>query len=141
MPFDSHAEIKTNDNSAMIRVCLIMTGSIAPAGPATLPAPAIFRYAARDMKEDGSAAANGHEANEPRVVLAADRKTPRWRKVLPFAGLVLLIWLLSRLHLGDMSAALGRVTFATLLLSSAAFTINMLIKALRWQRMLAVQGI
>jgi uncharacterized protein (TIRG00374 family) len=93
------------------------------------------------MEEDGSAAANGHEANEPRVLLAADRKTPRWRKVLPFAGLALLVWLLSRLNLGDMSAAIGRVTAATLLLSSAAFTTNMLIKALRWQRMLAVQGI
>jgi uncharacterized protein (TIRG00374 family) len=93
------------------------------------------------MKEEGSAAANGHEANQPRVLLAADRKTPRWRKVLPFAGLVLLVWLLSRLDPGSMSAALGRVTFTTLLLSSAAFTTNMLIKAWRWQRMLAVQGI
>lgn len=93
------------------------------------------------MKEDGGDAANGHEANEPRVLLAADRKTPRWRKVLPFAGLVLLVWLLSRLNLGEMSAAFGQVTLATLLMSSAAFTTNMLIKAWRWQRMLAVQGI
>lgn len=92
------------------------------------------------MTED-TAAANGPEAKQPPVVLAADRKTPRWRKVLPFAGLVLLTWLLSRLNLGDMGAAIAHVTSATLLLSAGAFTINMLIKALRWHRMLVVQGI
>lgn len=90
---------------------------------------------------DESAAANGHEAEPPKVVLAADRKTPRWRRVLPFAGLVLLIWLLSRLNLGDMGQALSRVTIGTLVLSSGAFTINTLVKALRWHRMLAAQGI
>jgi uncharacterized protein (TIRG00374 family) len=92
------------------------------------------------MTED-SAAANGPEAIAPPVVLAADRKTPRWRKVLPLLGLLLLIWLLSRLDLGEMGRALGRVTAGTLVLSSGAFTINTLIKALRWHRMLIAQGI
>jgi uncharacterized protein (TIRG00374 family) len=93
------------------------------------------------MTDNGHAAANGHNGSEPRVLLAADRKTPRWRKLLPFAGLVLLVWLLSRLSLAEMAAALERVTGVTLLLSIGAFTTNMLIKAWRWQRMLAVQGI
>ena len=78
---------------------------------------------------------------EPKVVLAADRKMPRWRRALPFLGLVLLAWLLSRLNLGDMGAALGRVTLSTLLLSGGAFTVNAFIKAYRWHRMLSAQGI
>lgn len=90
---------------------------------------------------ENSAAANGPEAKAPPVVLAAERKTPRWRKVLPLLGLLLLIWLLSRLDLGEMAGALGRVTASTLVLSSGAFTINTLIKALRWHRMLIAQGI
>jgi uncharacterized protein (TIRG00374 family) len=81
------------------------------------------------------------EGREPRVVLAADRKTPRWRKVLPFLGIALLVWLLSRLDLGDMGAALSRVTASTLLLSGGAFTVNAFIKAYRWHRMLVAQGI
>lgn len=86
--------------------------------------------------------AEGHGTpQEPPVILAADRKTPRWRKALPFLGLVLLTWVLSRLDLGDMRAALGRVTLGTLLLSGGAFTVNALLKALRWHRMLAAQGI
>src|SRR5688500_19985821 len=90
---------------------------------------------------DQSAAAKSPEAKEPPVVLAADRKTPRWRKILPFAGLALLAWLLSQLNLRDMGRALERVTLATLLGSAGAFTVNTLFKALRWHRMLAVQGI
>jgi len=78
---------------------------------------------------------------EPRVVLAADRKVPRWRKVLPFLGLALLAWLLSRLDVAEMGAALSRVTLGTLLLSGGAFTVNAFIKAYRWHRMLAAQGI
>jgi len=78
---------------------------------------------------------------QPKVLLAADRQTPRWRKALPFFGLVLLTWVLSRLDLREMAAALGRVTIGTLLLSGGAFTLNSSIKAFRWHRMLVAQGI
>lgn len=81
------------------------------------------------------------ESEEPVVLLPATRKTPRWRKVLPFLGLLLLTWVLSRLDLGDMSQALSKVTIGTLLMSAGAFAVNAFIKAFRWHRMLMTQGI
>jgi uncharacterized membrane protein YbhN (UPF0104 family) len=81
------------------------------------------------------------EPAEPLVLLPAKRKPPRWRKVLPFAGLVLLTWVLSRLNIAEMGAAIGKVTIGTLLLSGGAFSLNAFIKAFRWHRMLLAQGI
>jgi uncharacterized protein (TIRG00374 family) len=108
---------------------------------------AIFRYAAREPMtqdsgtQDASTDHSATEQNEPGVLLPADRKTPRWRKVLPFLGLVLLIWVLSRLNLGEMSAAISKVTMSTLLLSAGSFSVNAFLKAFRWHRMLRAQGI
>jgi uncharacterized protein (TIRG00374 family) len=66
---------------------------------------------------------------------------PLWRRYLPLLGLLLLAWVLSRLDLQGMGRALGRISGAALFVSCGAFSLNLVIKAFRWQRMLAAQGI
>jgi glycosyltransferase 2 family protein len=74
-------------------------------------------------------------------VLPARKVVPRWRKLLPLIGLVVLAWILSQLDGRAMAGALARVSWTTLLLASAAFTFNLFLKAYRWQRLLLAQGI
>jgi glycosyltransferase 2 family protein len=69
------------------------------------------------------------------------RVVPRWRKLLPLLGFVLLAWVLSRLDLSGMGAALGRVPTSVLALSCGAFSLNFFLKAYRWHRLLLAQGI
>jgi glycosyltransferase 2 family protein len=64
---------------------------------------------------------------------------PAWRRYLPWFGLVLLAWVLSRLDLRALGAALAGVAPRALCESALLFTANMLLKAFRWQRMLAAQ--
>jgi glycosyltransferase 2 family protein len=71
----------------------------------------------------------------------ARRPKPVWRRLLPLIGLVVLAFILSRLDGRAMADAVSRVSPLTLVLSFAAFTANMFLKALRWQRLLVVQGI
>ncbi|HEX7479522.1 MAG TPA: lysylphosphatidylglycerol synthase transmembrane domain-containing protein [Polyangiales bacterium] len=66
---------------------------------------------------------------------------PRWRKLLPLIGLLVLGWVLWRMDLPAMGRALGRVSVDTVLLASGSFCANLLLKAYRWQRLLAAQGI
>ena len=66
---------------------------------------------------------------------------PRWRRLLPLLGLVLLGWVLSRLDLGGMGAALGRIAPSVIALACGLFAVNFFVKALRWQRLLRAQGI
>jgi len=60
---------------------------------------------------------------------------------MPLVGLGLLAWVLSRLDLRAMGAALGRVSLAALALSCASFSFNFFLKAYRWHRLLLAQGI
>jgi glycosyltransferase 2 family protein len=69
------------------------------------------------------------------------RRPPSWRRFLPLLGLCLLGWVLSRLDLGALSRAFGRVSLATLALSCTWFSLNLWLKAWRWQRLLLAQGI
>jgi uncharacterized protein (TIRG00374 family) len=69
------------------------------------------------------------------------RSPPSWRRFLPLAGLCLLGWVLSRLDLRALSQAFGRVSLATLALSCGWFSLNLWLKAWRWQRLLLAQGI
>jgi len=69
------------------------------------------------------------------------KQLPRWRKLLPLLGLVLLGVLLSRIDRAQMGAALSHVSLGVLLLSAASFSLNNLIKAVRWHRMLVAQGL
>lgn len=71
----------------------------------------------------------------------ARRSKPLWRKLLPLIGLLVLAYILSRLDGRAMAGAVSRVSVTTLALSFAAFTANMFLKALRWQRLLVAQGI
>ncbi|MGD8859770.1 MAG: lysylphosphatidylglycerol synthase transmembrane domain-containing protein [Myxococcales bacterium] len=66
---------------------------------------------------------------------------PAWRRALPLLGLVLLVWVLSRLDLGAMAAALAEVSWGAVGLGAGLFAVNLGIKILRWGRMLAVQGL
>lgn len=70
---------------------------------------------------------------------AARRPVPRWRRYLPWIGLVLLVWILSRMDGAAMKHAIGRVSWATLALAAASFSANLFLKAWRWQRLLAAQ--
>lgn len=69
------------------------------------------------------------------------RKPGRLRRWLPLLGLVLLAWVLSRLSLGEMRAAFVRVPAASVALSCLWFALNLWLKVVRWQRLLAAQGI
>lgn len=77
----------------------------------------------------------------PALSLAPRRVVPLWRKLLPLIGIVLLAWVLSHLDLRGMGAAIKRVSVPVLVLSSASFMLNTLIKAARWHGLLRTQGI
>jgi len=74
-------------------------------------------------------------------VASARRVAPVWRRALPVIGLGLLAWVLSRLDLGALGRALGRVSVSTLGLSCGWFMLNLWLKVWRWQRLLLAQGI
>lgn len=71
----------------------------------------------------------------------ARAKAPLWRRILPWFGLLVLVWILSRMDGAGMKRAIGRVSVATLLLAAAAFSANLFLKAFRWQRLLKAQSI
>jgi uncharacterized membrane protein YbhN (UPF0104 family) len=66
---------------------------------------------------------------------------PRFRRYLPWLGLLLLAWVLSRFDLAALSAAFARVRIESVLATAALFALNLGLKSLRWQRMLTVQGL
>src|SRR5690349_19288798 len=69
------------------------------------------------------------------------KAVPLWRKLLPLIGLLLLGYVLSKLDLHGMKAAISRVSVLVLVLSGASFTFNALLKAARWHGLLRAQGI
>jgi uncharacterized protein (TIRG00374 family) len=73
--------------------------------------------------------------------LPARAKPALWRRLLPLIGLAVLAFILTRMDRAAMAAAISRVSPATLALSVGAFSLNMFLKALRWHRLLQVQGI
>ncbi len=75
------------------------------------------------------------------VAAVLKKPVPLWRKLLPLIGLVLLAWVLSKLDLNGMRAAIARVSTPVLVMSSASFMFNALLKAARWQGLLRAQGI
>jgi uncharacterized protein (TIRG00374 family) len=74
----------------------------------------------------------------PDSVRAAPR---RWRKLLPFVGLLVLAWVLTRLDLRALGRAVSRIPPSSLVLACLAFAINLWIKVWRWQRLLLAQSI
>lgn len=68
-------------------------------------------------------------------------KAPLWRRILPWFGLIVLAYILSRMDRSAMQDALGRVSAVTLVLAAAAFSGNLFLKAFRWQRLLHAQQI
>src|SRR5436190_7417597 len=66
---------------------------------------------------------------------------PRWRKLLPWLGLLLLGWLISRFDLRGLGAAFASVRTSAIASAAALFSVNMLLKAFRWQRMLQAQDL
>lgn len=63
------------------------------------------------------------------------------RRALPLLGLLLLGYVLSKLDADRMRAAMNHVGVFDLLLACVMFGVNLWLKAWRWQRMLAWQGI
>jgi hypothetical protein len=68
-------------------------------------------------------------------------QVPRWRRYLPWLGLLLLAWLLSRFDLRALGAALLSVEPWAVVQSALLFSSNLLLKSLRWQRMLSAQDL
>lgn len=67
-------------------------------------------------------------------------KAPLWRRLLPLIGLCLLAWILSQLDRAAMADAFARVSLPTLFIAVGSFMFNLVIKAIRWWRLLAAQG-
>ncbi|MFI5307327.1 MAG: YbhN family protein [Polyangiales bacterium] len=78
---------------------------------------------------------------QPEGDASPSASTARWRRYLPLLGLLLLAWVLSRFDLRALGQALARVQLRYVLEALLLFSANMLLKSLRWQRMLAVQGL
>ncbi len=95
--------------------------------------------------EVAAAAAFGYSGcgNAMQEPLSAVRhaQAPRWRRYLPLLGLLLLAWLLSRFDLRALGAALLSVEPWAVAQSALLFATNLLLKSLRWRRMLAAQAL
>jgi uncharacterized protein (TIRG00374 family) len=65
----------------------------------------------------------------------------RWRRYTPIIGLLLLAWVLSRVDLTSMREATRALLPRTLALAAAYFCANILLKSIRWHRMLRAQRI
>lgn len=66
---------------------------------------------------------------------------PIWRKLMPLIGLLLLGWIVSRLDISQMRAAMARLSASAVMLAVATFGVNVAMKTWRWQRLLRAQGI
>ncbi|MDD9934514.1 MAG: lysylphosphatidylglycerol synthase transmembrane domain-containing protein [Myxococcales bacterium] len=66
---------------------------------------------------------------------------PMWRRLAPLVGVALLVWILSGLQGARVMAALSSVSALHVGVAALAFSCNVLVKALRWRRMLVAQGI
>jgi len=63
----------------------------------------------------------------------------RVRRYLPLLGLLLFAWVISRQNLPALGAALAAVRPGALLQAAGLFGLNMLLKSVRWHRMLQAQ--
>ena len=78
---------------------------------------------------------------DAQVSVRPAKVVPRWRRLLPLLGMLLLGWVLSRLDLRGMGRALGSISLGALALSCGSFSLNFFLKAYRWHRLLLAQGI
>lgn len=67
-------------------------------------------------------------------------RSPWWRRGLLLIGFASAAFVLSRLELGAMLDAIGRVSVVTVVAATLAMAVNMALKAARWQRMLRHRG-
>jgi uncharacterized membrane protein YbhN (UPF0104 family) len=72
---------------------------------------------------------------------APPSRASKARRYLPWLGLLLLAWVLSRFDLEALGAAFTQVRGPAVLEAALLFAGNLVLKSLRWQRMLAVQGL
>lgn len=68
-------------------------------------------------------------------------RVPLWRKLLPLIGLAVLAWVLTRLDLSALAAAVAQISAFALVAACASFSVNLWLKVLRWQRLLRAQAI
>jgi uncharacterized membrane protein YbhN (UPF0104 family) len=78
---------------------------------------------------------------QPVLEAGATPALPRWRRYLPWLGLLLLAWLLSRFDMHALARAFAHVSPRAIAAAAALFSANMLLKAFRWQRMLQAQDL
>lgn len=74
-------------------------------------------------------------------ITAARKPLPAWRKYLPLVGLALLAWILYRADRTAMLNALRLLSWKSVALAAVFFGANVLLKSVRWSRMLSAQGI
>ena len=116
--------------------------------PASRPAPARERCARKWPQRSNSGMQAGEmqdvtppSSPAPTTNAAAPALPPRWRKLLPWLGLLLLGWLISRFDLRGLGAAFASVRTSAIVTAAALFSVNMMLKAFRWQRMLQAQDL
>jgi glycosyltransferase 2 family protein len=78
---------------------------------------------------------------QPDLETAASSPRPAWRRYLPWVGVLLLGWVFSRFDLRAVGDAFARIRLAPVLEAASLFAVNLLLKSLRWQRMLSVQNL
>ena len=75
----------------------------------------------------------------PDLISQPATRWSRIRRYLPWLGIALLAWVISRQDLHALRAAVTRIQTSALLQAAGMFSLNMALKSLRWQRMLDVQ--
>jgi glycosyltransferase 2 family protein len=81
------------------------------------------------------------QAMSSELQTASPGRAARVRRYLPWLGLLLLAWVLSRFDLRALGDAFARVRIQTVGQAALLFAFNLLLKSFRWQRMLSAQGL
>lgn len=67
-------------------------------------------------------------------------QVPWWRRAMPLLGFAFLAWVLSRLDLRAIGHACANLPPGPIALCALFFSLNLVVKVLRWRRMLVAQG-
>ncbi len=77
----------------------------------------------------------------PDAVAVRRRKAPWWRWGLSLVGVGLLVWVVARLDPEKMLAVLAQLPATALFGAAVSFTVNLVLKTVRWRRLLDAEGI
>ena len=85
--------------------------------------------------------AGPHRAPPPMTAAPPPKSTGRVWRLLPLIGLALLVLVVSRLDLAGLRGALSSLGPGAVAAAGLSFLANVLLKAVRWRRMLAAQSL